>query len=175
MSTLHELTQELKSLLDILESMEDSEIPAELEDAITEILSQRTETEKQTHTKIDGYVSLIRGLEAEETAIDAEIERLQARKKSLTNKRDYLKNRLFQFLEIVGLSKIKTTFNTISIRQASQAPLIIKCDAQILPEQYRKVTITPDKIAIKDAIKRGDKDVVKFAEYGEKSTYLSIR
>ena len=175
MATLHELTQELKSLLDILESMEDSEIPAELEDAITEILSQRTETEKQTHTKIDGYVSLIRGLEAEETAIDAEIERLQARKKSLTNKRDYLKNRLFQFLELMGWNKVKTTFNTLSIRQASQAPLIVKCDAKLLPEQFQRVTVDADKTAIKEAIKNGDKDVTKFAEYGEKSTYLSIR
>lgn len=175
MATLHELTHEFINLQNILESLEGEEIPEELEATITEMLQQWNENKGKIDDKIDGYVSLIRQLNNDAEQLEAEAKRLRERADSERKKAEYLKHRLYQFLELTGQNKLKTTRNTVSIRQASQAPLIIKCDPKVLPEKWQRITIDADKTAIKEAIKNGDKDVTKFAEYGEKSTYLSIR
>ncbi|MFY7883522.1 MAG: siphovirus Gp157 family protein [Dolichospermum sp.] len=175
MTTLHELTQEFINLQNILESLEGEEIPEELEATITEMLQQWDENKGKIDDKIDGYVSLIRQLNNDAEQLEAKAKRLRERAEAERKKAEYLKHRLYQFLELTGQNKLKTTRNTVSLRQASQAPLIVKCDAKLLPEEYQRVTVEPDKTAIKEAIKNGNKDVIKFAEYGAKSSYLSIR
>lgn len=175
MATLHELTQEFINLQNILESLEGEEIPEELEATITEMLQQWDENKGKIDDKIDGYVSLIRQLNNDAEQLEAEAKRLRERADSERKKAEYLKHRLQQFLELTGQNKLKTTRNTVSLRQASQAPLIIKCYPETLPDQFKRIRVEADKTAIKEAIKNGDENVKKFAEYGKKSTFLSIR
>jgi hypothetical protein len=174
MATLHELTQEFLELDRILESLEGEEIPAELEDAVDEILTQKSENQEQLHKKINGYVALIKHCEMFANDAEAEAKRMQQRAESERKKAEYLKHRLQQFFELTGLDKVKTTKFTVGVRKASQAPLIVKVDAEKLPEKFQKVTVTANKVAIKEAIKAGE-DVSEIAEYGDKSSYLSIR
>ncbi len=57
----------------------------------------------------------------------------------------------------------------------SQKCISIREDAKSYPQQYQKVTIEVDKKALKEAVINGDAEALKYAELGEKSTYLSIK
>ena len=63
----------------------------------------------------------------------------------------------------------------MSLRQASQAPLLLKVNPKYLPSPYKKTVVEPDKKALREALKQGDQSVEQFCELGIRSTYLSIR
>ena len=77
---------------------------------------------------------------------------------------------LFRYKEIAIGNKF-----SLGVRQASQAPLVVKGNINDLPDEFKKVTIEPDKKALRDAIKSSVEGIEQYAELGERSSYLSIR
>ena len=175
MSTLYELSEQFQNICNILESLEDEQIPPELASAIDELLQQKDEAKADLYKKIDGYISVIKHLEMFAEMREKEAKRMAELAKRDRAKIDFLKRRLLKHFESTGQDKIKTSKHTVSVRLASQPPIVIKQPLSEFPAEYLKVTVEPDKKALRDELKSGNEAVKDLAEFGEKSTYLSIR
>lgn len=121
--------------------------------------------------KAEGYVKVIKNLEADIPGIDEEIKRLQDRKKSLQNKVSMLKGNLQTAMEVTGNERIKSSLFTIAIQNSKAS---VKVDEALLPKKYwnKKITVTPDKKVLYELLKEGKK--IKGAELQENRS-LRIR
>lgn len=82
------------------------------------------------------------------------LDELNARKARLLHRMESLRNLLFKLMESAELAKLELAEATISVRKG-QPQLIGEADAETLLPQFRRVSVTPDKAAIKDALKAG--------------------
>lgn len=96
---------------------------------------------------------ILKNLQASEKIIAEEIKRLTERKKSLVNNQKRLKDYLLFNMQKVNKTKIKSDIFTLSIRN-SQAVEVE--DLNKLNKGYLKISYSPDKTKIKDAIKGGE-------------------
>jgi hypothetical protein len=121
--------------------------------------------------KAEGYVKVIKNLEADIPGIDEEIKRLQDRKKSLQNKVSLLKDNLQTAMEVTGNERIKSSLFTIAIQNSKAS---VKVDEALLPKKYwnKKVAVMPDKKGLYELLKEGKK--IKGAELQENRS-LRIR
>ena len=175
MSTLYELSDQFQSLCNILESLEDEQIPVELQREVESLLAQKDETQAQLYSKIDNYISLIKHLEMFAEMREKEAKRMAELAKRDRNKVDFLKKQLLNHFESTGQSKVKTWKYSVGLRKASQAPLHLKGSVEELPDEFKKVIVEPDKKALRDAIKSSVEGIDQYAELGDRSSYLSIR
>lgn len=137
---------------DYLQLMEQIEI---LEGEITPALEEQLViNETQLQSKSIAYLEVMKTKESFNLRIDDEIKRLQAMKKVNNRIVDNLKYRLLEAVKMfgdftVGLQKFGT-------RKSTQVKVDIETNA--LPKEFKtiKVTESPNKTAIKDAIKRGE-------------------
>lgn len=121
------------------------------------------------HTKLDNTNCLQKMIDGEISVIDKEIKRLTAEKKAREAKREWLKNRVDYFvvrqfidengnIDFEGIHKYKLELphSKISYRKSDSVEIV---DFDKLPEEYIKTKIekNPDKVAIKNAIKNGEK------------------
>ncbi len=83
MTTLYELTEQFHNICDILESLDDEQIPPELATAVDELLQQKSEAKADLYNKIDNYISLIKHLE-----MFAEMREKEAKRMAELAKRD---------------------------------------------------------------------------------------
>lgn len=119
-------------------------------------------------TKLDNTNCLQKIIDGEIEVIDKEIDRLQKEKKSRERKKEWLRNRVDFFirqqflnengeLDTEGLHQYKLTLphSKISYRKSDSVDVY---DFEHLPEKYIKTKIetSPDKVAIKNAIKDGE-------------------
>jgi len=143
---LYELTTELKSFYEQIENGE--EFTEEMEKAL--VL-----TEQNLQTKAIDYGYVIKSLDAEMEMFDNEIKRLQERRKQLAKTQDMLKDRLTGAMQEFGITEMKGKTIKLSFRK-SESVDVYNVDA--LPEEFKrtKVTVEPDKIAIKEALKNGE-------------------
>lgn len=134
------------------------ELTPELEEAMTE-------TSASLVAKTDGYGALVRKFDSAASAIDAEIKRLQALKKTATNAVDRLKERLKYSMQTNGLSKLEGSLTKVSLRRSERvvvdeesilAPYIFTLDAirGTLPSYVKLGDLKVDKTVIKDMIKK---------------------
>ena len=143
---LYELTTELKNIYEQIENGE--ELTEEMENAL--VL-----TEKNLQAKAIDYGYVIKSLDAEMEMFDNEIKRLQERKKQLAKTQDLLKNNLTNAMQEFGITEMKGRTIKLSFRK-SESVDVYNVDA--LPDEFKrtKVTVEPDKIAIKEALKNGE-------------------
>ena len=108
--------------------------------------------EAQAAEKIEATALYLRELDAEAKATKEEADRMLARVKSLQKRSDYLKSMLLDALHATG--KVKTGRVTVSIR-TTQAVQINQ--EQAIPEAFttKKITISPNKVLIKETISAG--------------------
>lgn len=108
--------------------------------------------EAQAAEKVEATALYLRELDAEAKATKEEADRMLARVKSLQKRSDYLKAMLLNALHATG--KVKTGRVTVSIR-TTQAVQINQ--EQAIPEAYTtvKTTVSPNKVAIKQALLDG--------------------
>lgn len=108
--------------------------------------------EAQAAEKIEATALYLRELDAEAKAAKEEADRMLARVKSMQKRSDYLKAMLLDALHATG--KVKTGRVTVSIR-TTQAVAID--EGANLPEAYTtvKTTVSPNKVAIKQALLDG--------------------
>ena len=163
MNSLFELTNEMKALLDFGCEAEDQETFIQtLEPIITAIAE-----------KADGYCSVLSHFESQTAMINAEIERLKARKETIEKNVDKMKKMLMYSLITTGRKEIKTDLHTIRVKKAGgKQAMEITGD---VPKEYEKTTITvePDKDKIRKELETGKK--LEFAHLNERSSYLDIK
>lgn len=111
-----------------MQLMNDIEIA---EGEITEELSNRLAiVESDLQIKSQGYVSIIRHLDAECDIIDIEIKRLQQAKKQRENTVLRLKNAILQAMDTFEVETIQTPLNKLSLRSSKSVNII---DIEMLP------------------------------------------
>ena len=149
MQSLYALTNEFQQLIDM-----DAENDADFADALADTLDA---TSEQLEDKIEATIIVARQLDTEAEAIDNEIKRLSARKKSIERNAQACRDRVLWAMENTGRDKIKRQLFTIT-RTKPPAACAIE-NAEQVPEQYTKLipaSRQPVKSEILKALKAGE-------------------
>ena len=125
----------------------EGEITPELETALQ--INQ-----SQLQSKAVDYSYVIKQLDSDCEQIDAELKRLQQLKKVRTNLAERLKNTISDAMNLYEVEKIETPLIKLSFRNSESVEITneSQLDACFI---VTKTVSTPDKKAIKDAIKNG--------------------
>jgi hypothetical protein len=125
----------------------EGEITPELETALTI-------NKEQLQSKAIDYSYVIKSLDSDCDAIDVELKRLQQLKKVRSNLADRLKNTVSSAMQLYEVDKIETALIKLSFRNSESVEITneSQLDACFI---VTKTVTTPDKKAIKDAIKSG--------------------
>ena len=118
--------------------------------------------------KVEGYVKVIKSLEADLEARKNEKKRLDDLNKSDQTKIENLKSALAVSMTETGQTKVDTTLFKVGFRK-SEAVMV---DETKLPKKYQVATYKPDKKTLKELLKSGKH--IKGATLEERSN-LSIR
>ncbi len=146
MMTLYEMTEDYRMLL---EMAEDPDVdPAVLKDTMDGI-------EGAIEEKAEGYAMVMKELEASENAIKNEIDRLNARRLTITNSVHCMKLSLQEAMELTGKTKFKTDLFSFGI-QKNPPSVVLDVDPEVLPDEYL-IPQPPkvDKTKIKEDLKAG--------------------
>jgi anti-sigma28 factor (negative regulator of flagellin synthesis) len=142
---LYEITQEAIYLSTLLET---EELTPELEQAL--IINQ-----DQLQAKAGNYAKVIANIQSDADAIDAEIKRLKAMKDSREKKIEWLKESVKKAMLVSGIEKVESPLFKLSVRRSEAVEVDL---VEALPNAFQNVknVVTADKVAIKEAIKRGE-------------------
>lgn len=141
--TLYEINEALGQILDN-EELFDKEV---FERAVAELNLNKEQ-------KCENIIRMIKNMDSDVNAISEEIKRLQAKKKTLENKVTGLKGYLKSNLELEGRKNYKAGLFTITLR--NNAASINVLDESLIADNFKKISYTVDKTAIKEAIKNGE-------------------
>jgi len=165
-ATLYDLTDELKALTDALIDA-GGEITDDMEERFDALLDMEEE-------KTEGYIQVIRDLEASAEAVKAEEDRLKKRRRALQNSADKLKDRLAWAMEQRDQEVRETDLGKVRLQEASRRSMNVQVDAEALPDRFKRVNVKPDKRELRDALKDGDAVAENVAELEEPSKYIRI-
>lgn len=110
--TLFELNAEMAAIEETLIE-NGGELTPELEQALAE-------NEKSLAKKVDDYAAIIAKFSYTEDVLDAEIKRLQQRKKVVGNAKERLKKHVCDTMGIFGLTKLESNLNTFTRRSSTR-------------------------------------------------------
>lgn len=159
MSNLYELTWKYKEIQNHL--LNDDDYPVWLIAADEEI-----------NSKIENYGFVIRNLESDSDALDAEIKRLMDRKKTTDKAIDRMKEMVMNTMKATDKTKLTTPhFKFTVARAGGKTPVKITGD---VPHEWCKVKYEPDKDKIRTAMEE-DGEIFDFAELGERTEYLRMK
>ena len=135
---------EITELQKELEKEDDAELKQDLQELIAVELKNKS----------NNIVYAIKNLESNNAAIDAEIERLQALKKRNSSNIDKVKSNVLWFMQENNIDTIKSDLATFGKRKSESTEIE---NIELIPQEFItiKQTFTPDKTAIKKAIKEG--------------------
>ncbi len=156
MSTLYNLQAKYAHLLELAS---DPDVDPEVFQDTLEAL------EGEIETKAEGYAMVMKELEAQESAIKNEIDRLNKRQKTIANRVRHMKLSLQEAMEATGKTKFKT--NLFSFAIANNPPtVVIDADITTIPEDYLKYKEPEiDKAKIREDIKKGIDIGIAHLEY----------
>lgn len=157
MATLYDLTGQFLEIYNM-------EIDDETKLDTLEAIDWTTDYEN----KVEGYIKVIKSLEADIEARKNEKKRLDGLNKSDQSKIDNLKAALATSMAETGQDRIDTTLFKVGFRK-SKAVVV---DEKKLPKKYQVATYKPDKKTLKELLKSGKH--IKGAVLEERSN-LSIR
>jgi len=146
MANLFQISQEFANMANsLIES--GGELTPEIEAALH---INREELE----VKSQGYGFVIRQMDAENDIIDQEIDRLKALKESRKKAIERMKALLVSTFQLYQIDEVKTPLMKLSLRRAES----IEVEPDELDKKFFNTTVTetPDKGAIKEAIKGGE-------------------
>lgn len=161
MTTLYEMTSQMIGLKAMLD---DPEVDFDLTDTLDGL-------EGDIQDKAENLLAVVSNFGSDINQIDAEIKRLQARKKTLSGHQDRLREYLRCNMEAGGISKI--TCPLFSITLTKPRPVVQIDDADKIPDEYIKVTRTPVKAEILRELKAGKE--IPGTSLGESKPGLMIR
>lgn len=165
--SLYQLAKDYQSLYEQID-----EIP---EDAFTDTLEG---IQGEFNEKADSLACFIKNLKADADEIKAEAAALKERENAKRAKADRLRAYLLEQMNAIGIRKIESARNVISVAK-SPAKLVVDADfSQWAQENGRDDLLTykqpePNKTAIKDAIKAGTE--LPFAHIEDDGQSLRIR
>jgi DNA repair exonuclease SbcCD ATPase subunit len=142
---LYEITREALELASLLET---EELTPELEAAL--VINQ-----EHLQTKVGNYAKVIANIQSDADAIETEIKRLKAMKDSKERAITRLKEAVREAMLVSNIDKIESPLFKLSLRRIESVEVDL---VEALPSDFRNVknVITADKVAIKEAIKRGE-------------------
>ncbi len=142
---LYEITREAQELAFLLET---DELTPELEAAL--LINQ-----DQLQVKAGNYAKVIANIQSDSDAIDVEIKRLKSIKDTKDRSINRLKEALRDAMLISGIDKIESSLFKLSLRRSEAVEVDV---VEALPNAFVNVknVVTADKVAIKEAIKRGE-------------------
>lgn len=141
-NTLYDITADMARLLDLHATGEiDDQTFADTLDAG---LAENAEA------KLESYAYVIRNLEAEEAALKAETDRLNAKRKAAENAATRMKERVCNYLASTGQEKAKAGLFSWGLRRTKA----VEIEGDV-PMGFERVKIEPDKVAIKAALEAG--------------------
>lgn len=142
---LYEITEEARALEKFAE---DNDLTA------ADIADTLEGVQLEFQDKAIQVANFIKNLDPFEAGLDAEIKRLQAKKKALQNRRESIKDYLRKNMQANGISKIECPAFTIRLKAAQ--PKVAIDDERALPDEYTavKTVISPDKKALLGALKK---------------------
>lgn len=146
--TLYELTNDYMNLLELAE---DPDID---EQAFMDTLEG---IEGALEDKAEGYAKVIRTLEGDAAACDAESKRLRNKKQTIENNIKRMKTALQYAMEVTGKTKFKTALFSFGIQKNPAAVVMDEAYIENIPERFL-IPQDPqiDKKAIKEALKNGE-------------------
>lgn len=144
MTTLRDLGEDLAQIQELANDPESD--PRALDDTIEGL-------QGMFEDKAVRIVHVLANNDSDVAAIDAEIKRLQDRKKVMVNGKERLKDYLRYNMEKTGVTKISSPLFTITLAKGRSS--VVVEDDSALPEDYKRVTVSPDKTLIAKAIKDG--------------------
>ncbi len=145
MANLYEITREALELASLLET---EELTPELEAML--VINQ-----EQIQAKAGNYAMLIANIQSDAYAFDKDIKRLKAMKDSKDRAITRLKEALREAMLVSAIDKIESPLFKLSLRRSEAVEVDI---VEALPSQFVNIknVVTADKVAIKEAIKRGE-------------------
>jgi hypothetical protein len=145
MANLYEITREALELASLLET---EEFTPELEQLL--VINQ-----EQLQVKAGNYAKVIANIQSDADAIDSEIKRLKAMKESKDRAITRLKDAVREAMLVSNIDKIESPLFKLSLRRSESVEVDI---VEALPSSFLNVknVVTADKLAIKEAIKRGE-------------------
>lgn len=142
---LYEIDDALEALINAAVDRETGEMDPEKLDAITELEGER-------NAKALAVIAYAKGCYAEANAIEAEIERLEKRVSVHRNHAE----RLREYVERHIPAGTSISDARSEIRWRKSTAVEVDADAK-LPDRFQRVSVTTDKMAIREALKRGEK------------------
>lgn len=151
--TLYAATDEIRTLVDTLEGLEDEALAQEERELLAVRLQEAVAA---TIRKGDSIIAVLRTLETRGEAAKAEAKRLAEHARRAERNADKLKEYVVRCMEQAGVKKLDCHLGSMSIRNRPNS--VIVTDETVLPAQYVRLvqTTAPDKKAIKDALEAGE-------------------
>lgn len=145
MQKLYELSQQFQELA----ALADIE---EMQEAVTDTLEA---VEGEFNDKAQALTTVLLNLNSDVDAIDNEIKRLQARKTTIVNRQNSMKDYLRENMERCDIKKISCPLFTITCAKGRETVVID--DENILPTDYLAIETKtkPKKTEITKALKEG--------------------
>ena len=135
---------DIAEIYENLENIDDEVAVATAMDAVDAALEE----------KLESTAKVIRNLEAEAEALEAEEKRLKARKTAVRNRIADIKGYVQENLEAMGKDKVTSGIFKWSIQ--ANAPSVNILDESLIPDAYWKIERKPMKTEIKKAIEAGE-------------------
>lgn len=156
---LYEIDSSIQAVYDQIEANE-GVLPDELESALDGLQMERTE-------KIENIIKLLKNIDGDITKIEVEISLLEKKLKAAENRKQSVKN--FLAYAIGDGNKFKSPIASCYWKETES---VLCPDASELPVKYvcEKITKKPDKVAIKDALNKGE--VIQGCSIMHKSTLV---
>ena len=154
-ATLWEISNEMQKMdlwLDEIDEAEESEeLKTEKEKMWLDVMGTLEIMLKEKNVNIVRYIL---GLNKKTEIISDEIKRLQALKKQAENRAEKMVKYVSDIMLRLNYSKIETDFGTFFFRKSESVDIE---NATLIPKEFTttKIEISPDKTAIKKAIKEG--------------------
>lgn len=153
--------------LQLQEMLEDEELDAQV------VLDTLEGIEGELNDKIESLCKIIKNIDAQAAAFKAEENRLKAKRISLENKTDSIKQYMYGVMKSTSKTKCGGELFTAAIQKnGGKLPLIMDCDPEDLPVTLRRVEVVADNDAIRQYLDDGG---LGYAHYGERGEHLTIK
>lgn len=164
MASLYNLTADWQKVVSM---MYDDDVDIET------VIDTADSIEAEIEDKADGYAMVLKQIDSDVYAIDAEIKRLRERKAHLENKSNRLKNNLQETMKTLGKTKFKTPLFSFGIQKnGGKRALILDVEPDQLPHTLRTIQYVANNDAIREFM--GSEESCVFAHLAEQGESLRI-
>ena len=140
MSTLYELTGIYQQIYGL-----------DMDDETKQDTLDSIDWNEDYENKVEGYIKVIKNLDADIEARKNEIDRLKKLNDADKAKKDRMKSSLEESMELTGRDRVDTTLFKVSFRRSKA----VEVDMVLLPDKYKKVEYKADKTALKRLLTNG--------------------